>query len=141
MTIGFDFDGVLTEEIFKKFIYSIRNVLNKDELIIITSRSEIDDEIVDIIKELELKEVWVYAIGAADYKHKAEFVAEEELPIDLFFDDDPYEVDAFSKLGIICLWIPPKEDSLMSEIHEIFIAEKYNELFGPIVQQDRTNPS
>lgn len=137
MVVGFDFDGVLTDETFKNFVAAMSKSLESQEVVVITTRAEADEEVIAAIKELGIKSVMVYAIGDTDYRTKAAFVADEEMKIDLFFDNDPYEVDAFIKLGILCTWIPTRDpESLMAEIYQGFVEEKYKEFFGPAIQQE-----
>lgn len=123
MVIGFDFDGVISEPLFRNFVKSIS--LKKDtEIVLITTREDVDSEVVEAVKELGIQSVIAYAIGSS-WKTKAEFIAEEEMAIDIFFDNDPYEVDAMTNLGIFCLFVPPVDkDSLMAEIIEGFYREK-----------------
>ena len=128
MVIGFDFDGTLTNETFGNFLKSVSKSLNLNDLIIITSRGTIDDVVRDRAKELELKIKKFIAMGNTIHLHKADFVKSADIKLDLFFDNDPYDVEAFRKLGILCLFIPPDEDSLMEEICEGFMLEKCREL-------------
>lgn len=137
MVVGFDFDGVLTDSKFKNFVTNMARSLNDHEVIVVTTRAEADEEVVETVKEIGIESVMVYAIGDTSYATKAAFVADEEMKIDLFFDNDPYEVDAFTKLGILCLWIPPVDsESLMAEIYEGFIGDKYKEFFAPAIPQE-----
>jgi len=129
MNIGFDFDGTLSNEMFGRFIQSISNNLNRGHtLILITSRCIINEEIKERVKELNLNINQFFAMGNTVYVHKADFVKEKKIKLDLFFDNDPYDVEAFSKNGILCIFIPPITGSLMEEICEEYILEKAKEL-------------
>jgi hypothetical protein len=129
MTVGFDFDGTLTNETFGNFVRLISPSLKDINKIVITTRAEIERELTDRIIELGLDNTTVYAIGDADYHNKASFVADEELELNIFFDDDLYEVEAMTRLGIVCLWIPPYDDPVMEDQYRSFIEEEYNDLF------------
>jgi hypothetical protein len=106
MIVGFDFDGTLNSPTAKRFFSACSDSLNNFELIIITNRMEVDKEIVDVVKEIGLKEVKVYAIGAADYKSKAAFIADEDMKIDFFFENDESQIKSMSKIGISCFRVP-----------------------------------
>ncbi len=128
MLIGFDFDGTLTNPTFGNFLQSISKQLNSSELILITSRSKIDEEVRERVKELDLNISQYFAIGGEKYTHKVDFVIAAGIKLDMFFDNDPYDAEAFRSLGILCLFIPPEPDSLMEEIYEGFLADKCRDL-------------
>lgn len=102
MIVGFDFDGTLNSPTGKRFFKTMANSLNKCDLVVVTNRVDIDDEITDVIKEIGLGEVLVYAIGESGYRNKAAFIAEEELVFDTFFENDENEVKSLNQIGISC---------------------------------------
>jgi len=124
MRIGFDFDGTLSNEAFGNFIKEIAPSLNKHTLVLITSRGGIGDDIGERVKELGLDIKQFFAMGNTVHLHKADFVKDSGMSLDLFFDNDPYDVEAFTKAGILCMFIPPEVGSLMEEIVEVFMKEK-----------------
>ena len=127
MKIGFDFDGTLSDEAFGNFIKIIAPSLNKHNLVLITSRGKVGDDIVERVENLGLDIKQFFAMGNTIHFTKADFVEDSGMSLDLFFDNDPYEVEAFRKRGILCLFIPPEAGSLMEEIVEGFMKEKVQE--------------
>ena len=124
--IGFDYDGTLSNANFFKFA---REFAKHHECCIITSRDEIDEEIREAGHLLNIKDDMMFAIGKVLnlYDEKAHFIKHKEMmsdgtfKVDIFFDDDPWEILALHKAGIPGFWITPDADSMMGELTEQFV--------------------
>lgn len=127
MKIGFDFDGTLSDEAFGGFVKAMAPSLNQHNLVLITSRGRVGDDIVERVENLGLDIKQFFAMGNTIHFTKADFVKDSEMSLDFFFDNDPYEVEAFRNIGVPCLFIPPEVGSLMEEIVEGFMKEKVQE--------------
>jgi len=135
--IGFDFDGTLTNEAFFELA---KEYVKHSEACIITSRNEIGEDIYQRAAMLGIPDNRIMAIGKVHrfYPTKADFIchkqlmSDDEFHISVFFDNDPYEVEALQKAGIIALFIMPdvstndgyQPGGLMAEIVDTFVEEK-----------------
>lgn len=134
MIIGFDYDGVIDgNESFANFIAVMSPMLNQNITFILTTRDIVNDEMKERVQSLGLQTNRITAIGKQMTNHmfdsKAHYMQTLRVPCDLFFDNDPYEIDALRKAGIPCIWVPEMDkDSLMWEITEGFFGERQNEI-------------
>lgn len=126
MKIGFDFDGVLTDSVFRTFIKSIRNnLLDKNEVVIVSTRIVADLVMKEILKEIGFDGIPIHIVESS-FDFKSAYLKHKRIKIDLFFENDPYEMDEFQKNGVRCIWVPPTPGTLMEEIYINYIREKAN---------------
>ena len=134
MRIGFDFDGTLHKAPqHEAFFKLMAPVLNQHELFVLTTRDTVDSKLMAHVAQLGLKVDHFMAMGKQMsmglFETKAHFMKCMNTQCDMFFDNDPYEIDALRKLGIPCMWVPEMDqDSLMWEITEGFFGERKNEI-------------
>lgn len=134
MIVGFDFDGTLHgAPHFETFVKLISEEINKryNIIFLLTTRDKITDDIVKHVEDLGLRinRNDMFAIGKqltkGIFDSKAHYMKSMNMPCDLFFDNDPYEVEDFRKFGIPVLWVPDMDkNSLMWEITEGFFEKR-----------------
>ena len=132
MVIGFDYDGTLYNvPHFENFIKLISPTLNEHMLFLLTSRDMVDFDMKNHISSLGLKirDKDMFAIGKhisnGMFDSKAHYMKSMNMPCNMFFDNDPYEIEDLRKFGIPCLWVPElNKNSLMWEITENFFFER-----------------
>lgn len=112
MIIGFDFDGVLFEA--PHFTPLIPKISHNNEVLILTTRDKIEpfmkDVIFDIFGYLPLVEAIGRDVALGSKKYKAQHIETYNEAVDVFFDDDIFEVREFYKRGIPAVWVPPMKD-------------------------------
>lgn len=134
--IGFDFDGTLSNDAFFELA---KGYAKHSEACIITSRNEVGDDIYQRAAELGIPDKRIMAIGKLHqfYPTKASFISHKQLMSDnrfhisVFFDNDPYEIQALQRAGILALWVMPdfsdssgyQPGGMMAELIETFIAQ------------------
>lgn len=132
--IGFDFDGTLTNE---AFFALAKDYVKHSEACIITSRNNVDEDIYQRAAVLGIPDNRIMAIGKMHrfYPTKADFIKHKQLMSDgefhisMFFDNDPYEIEALQRVGILALWVMPdttihdgyQPGGLMAEITDTFV--------------------
>lgn len=129
MRIGFDYDGVLDGNFaFGEFLKAIVTSLYNEDVFILTTRDSITSDMRERLNELgfSLEEDMIVAIGKMIdnrmFDSKAHYIHTMNIRCDLFFDNDPYEIDALRKYGINCIWVPEMDkESLMWEITQGFL--------------------
>jgi hypothetical protein len=132
MTIGFDFDGTLKgAPNFEQFIQLISPLLNQQKTFILTTRDDITAQVQKHVRKLGLNTHSnnMIAIGRQltnrMFDSKAHYISMMQMKCDLFFDNDPYEIEDLRKYGIPCIWIPEiDKDSLMWEITDEFFKKR-----------------
>lgn len=132
MHIGFDFDGTIFKAPhFESFISLISPILNQNHTFVLTTRDKITAQVKKQTKKLGLNTHSRNMIAIGDQlstrlvDSKAHFIHTMGIKCDLFFDNDPYEIEDFRKFGIPAIWIPEMDkESLMWEITEGFFKEK-----------------
>lgn len=132
MTIGFDFDGTLKgAPHFEQFIQLISPILNQHTTFILTTRDDITAQVQRHARKLGLNTHSnnMIAIGRQItnrmFDSKAHYMHVMNTKCDLFFDNDPYEIEDLRKFGIPCIWVPEMDkDSLMWEITEKFFEDR-----------------
>lgn len=132
MFIGFDFDGTLDNAPhFEQFVKLISPILNEQETFILTTRDKITSQVQKKVRSLNLNTHSnnMIAIGheitSRIFDSKAHFIQSMNMRCDLFFDNDPYEIEDLRKNNISCIWIPEMDkDSLMWEITEAFFDKR-----------------
>jgi len=113
MRIGFDFDGVLSKgsyfaPIAQLIVYGQTSI----EPFVLTTRDEIDNDMDERLKALFGRYVYCLAIGKSinsNLPYKADILVTPGIKedVDLFFDDDFYEVKRFHELNIPCVHVVP----------------------------------
>ena len=129
MNIGFDFDGTLDRAPhFEAFIKLMSPVLNQHNTFILTTRDKITSQVQKQVRNLGLNTHSNNMIAMGKqmtnglFNSKANYINAMNIKCDLFFDNDPYEIEDLRKLGISCIWVPEMDkDSLMWEISENFM--------------------
>jgi FMN phosphatase YigB (HAD superfamily) len=135
--IGFDFDGTLSNDAF--FLLA-KDYVKHSKACIITSRNEIGEDIFQRAAALGIPDDLIFAIGKIHklYPNKADFIKHKQMMSDnafhisMFFDNDPYEVEALQKAGILGMWIMPdvndhdgyQPGGLMAEIVDTFVQQR-----------------
>lgn len=91
--ISFDFDGTLTEQAMRTLA---TNLLKSGvQVFIITSRwSDCMKDVYELGERLKIKRENIFA---TDCKDKADFILENNLEIDIHFDDDFFEIDSINR--------------------------------------------
>lgn len=132
MIIGFDFDGTLDgPSHFENFILLMSPLLNQQTTFVLTTRDEITAQVQKKVRKLGLNTHSnnMIAIGKQItnrmFDSKAHYMSVMNMKCDLFFDNDPYEIDDLREYGISCIWVPEmKKDEFMWELTENFFFEK-----------------
>jgi hypothetical protein len=135
--IGFDFDGTLSNDAFFELA---KEYVKHSEACIITSRNAIGDDIYLRASVLGIPDTLIFAIGKlhqfyttkADYIRHRQLMSDGAFHISIFFDNDPYEIEALQKAGILAMWIMPDTTSndgyqpggLMAEIVDTFVQDR-----------------
>lgn len=91
--ISFDFDGTLTEQAMRTLATNL--LKGGVQVFIITSRwSDCMKDVYELGERLKIKKENIFATNCKD---KADFILENNLEIDIHFDDDFFEIDSINR--------------------------------------------